>query len=99
MEHETTHFLPRSAFCSSISSARSVRPLNWPSVNVTGRPMSSLEGFTDGTYRTAGRSSAAARRVAQPGRTGALAADINVNSERLGNGPPRGRFILTAGGH
>lgn len=34
-----THFLPRSAFCNSVSSALIVVPLNGPSLKVTGRPM------------------------------------------------------------
>ena len=34
-----THFLPKSAFCNSMSSARIVRFSKRPSVNVTGRPI------------------------------------------------------------
>lgn len=40
--HGGTHFLPRSAFCNSISSARMVMPAKGPSLKVTGRPMFSL---------------------------------------------------------
>jgi hypothetical protein len=63
----TAHFLPRSAFCNSVSSARMVRPAKGPSVKVTGRPMFSLVKSRERVWWRCGEHTCPIRRASTTG--------------------------------